>query len=404
VRPRLRSAYNATYSAARYERYSAALAAALGCEAGFRLAETPVFFARELVERCARAASEIVKHLATAALREPLMRAVPERFRVGDGAAVDLPQFAVVDFGIARDETGALVPRLVELQGFPSLLSFQVLQSDAWLAELATVAGVDPELSPFFGGLHRDAFLALARRTLFGDADPDETVLVDVAPATQKTFCDFAATRVLFGIPACDPRELYVRDRRLHRRDARGRERRVARLYNRIVGDDLVRPDLVLPFDLRDDLGVTWAPHPRWFWAWSKAALPYLDHPAAPRTRVLSTFDRLPDGLTDSYVLKPLFSFAGAGVNVRPTAADIAAIPERDRAGYCLQEKIAYDPALVTPEGDGVKIEIRVMLLRPDDEPEFVPATNLVRLSRGEMNGVDYNRDRTWVGSSVGLW
>jgi hypothetical protein len=29
------------------------------------------------------------------------------------------------------------------------------------------------------------------------------------------------------------------------------------------------------------------------------------------------------------------------------------------------------------------------------------PITNLARLSRGEMIGVKYNKDKTWVGGSV---
>jgi hypothetical protein len=401
VQPRLRTAYNATYSVARFARYAEALVTSLGCDVGFRLAETPVFFERELAARCATAASEIVAQLAAPERRDVLERSVPERFARDDGSA--LPQFAVVDFAIARAPDGTLEPQLVELQGFPSLLAFEVLQSDAWLAELANVPGIERDLVPWFGGLDRDAFLALLRAAIVGDADPAETVLIDREPAAQKTHCDFAATERLFGVPACDPRELYVRGRRVYRRDAEGRERRVARLYNRVVGDDLLSENGVLPFDLGADLEVTWAPHPRWFWAWSKAALPYLDHPAAPRTQLLSELAEIPRDLDERYVLKPLFSFAGSGVNVRPSRADVDAIAADERDRWCLQEKIDYAPALTAPDGD-VKIEIRVMLLRPDDAPELVPATNLCRLSRGEMIGVDYNRDRTWVGSSIGLW
>jgi len=402
LQPRLRSAYNETYTDARSQRYASALAASVGCEAGFRLAETPVFFERELADACATAAREIVGQLAQPERRAALASAVPERFAGDDGSL--LPQFAVVDFAIARAADGPFAPRLVELQGFPSLLAFEVMQSDAWLAEIDDLGGIGSGLVPWFGKLDRAAFLALARRAILGGESPAQTVLLDVEPAAQKTYCDFAATEKLFGVAACDPRELYARGKRLYRRDAAGREIPVARIYNRIVGDDFERLAPAFPFDLRDDLDVTWAPHPRWFWAWSKVSLAHLDHAAVPRTHVLSGIERLPDGLEERYVLKPLFSFAGSGVNVRPCVADVAAIPAAQRDGWCLQEKIDYAPALVTPEGDGVKLEIRVMLLRPDDEAELVPATNLCRLSRGEMIGVDYNRDKKWVGSSIALW
>jgi hypothetical protein len=229
-------------------------------------------------------------------------------------------------------------------------------------------------------------------------------VLFDLEPERQKTNCDFAATRALVGVDAVDPRTVTKRGRRLYRRDAGGREVPIERIYNRLVGEDLARVSAGLAFDLRDDLDVVWAPHPRWFWSWSKASLPFLDHPAVPRTRLLSDIDELPDDLERSHVLKPLFSFAGGGVDVHPTAAACAAVPAAAREAWCLQEKITYAGALMTPDGSPVKVELRVMFLRPDDCAELAAATNLARLSRGDMHGVDHNKDLTWVGSSIGLW
>ncbi len=51
-----------------------------------------------------------------------------------------------------------------------------------------------------------------------------------------------------------------------------------------------------------------------------------------------------------------------------------------------------------------MKAEVRMMYLRPDDGDKLILAENLVRLSRGKMLGVDFNKDFTWVGSSVGLY
>src|SRR5690606_27618491 len=113
-----------------------------------------------------------------------------------------------------------------------------------------------------------------------------------------------------------------------------------------------------------------------------------------PRARYLSELDAAPEDLS-GFVLKPLFSFAGSGVKVDVTAADIAAVPLAERDRWILQEKIAYEPALVMPDGNGVKAEVRMMFLRAPDEPEPTLALNLVRLSRGKMLGVDQNRDLT---------
>ena len=90
-------------------------------------------------------------------------------------------------------------------------------------------------------------------------------------------------------------------------------------------------------------------------------------------------------------------------MNIEPTRQDIEAIPDAERDGWCIQQKIEYEPAMRAVDGGGVKIEIRMMFLRPHDEAKPILAQNLVRLSRGKMLGVDFNKSFTWVGSSVGL-
>jgi hypothetical protein len=61
-----------------------------------------------------------------------------------------------------------------------------------------------------------------------------------------------------------------------------------------------------------------------------------------------------------------------------------------------------YAPAIETADGRRSKCEVRIMVVWRDGAP--VPVTTLVRLSQGKMMGVDYNKDRTWVGSSTCLW
>jgi hypothetical protein len=399
---RWRSAFNSAFTPALYRDYVADLERRTGIPVGFRLAETPVFIPAEFRARCESAAGEIVAQLGEPARLQQMEHAVPQRWRVPNRSA--LPTFATLDFAAARLADGSLVPRLVELQGFPSLIAFETLQADAWMAALAGIPSLDGSWTNRFGNRERDAFLALARATILGNHGPDDVVLLDLDPATQKTSCDFAATASLFGVAALDPRALTLRDRRLYRRDGSGRERRVRRIYDRLIVDELERSGATLPFDLRDEIDVEWTPHPDWFWIWSKYSLAFLDHPAVPRTTLLSELDAIPPDLERRFVLKPLFSFAGGGVNVRPTASDLRAIPAAARSQWCLQERIDYGCGFATPDGDDVKVEIRLMFLRPDDAAQFTLGLNLCRLARGELHGVDFNRDLAWTGSSVGLW
>jgi hypothetical protein len=402
VDSRFRAPFNAAYTRSLFERYREDLERRIGSAVGFRLAETPVFLPRDFRESAQRSAREIVAQLSDPARLEHMYAAVPERWKVP--RRTRLPTFAALDFAAVRADDGSLVPRLVELQGFPSLMAFETMQGEAWSAALAAVDGCEGPWTSRFGGRDRDAFLALARETILGTHDPANVVLMDLHPESQKTYCDFAATRAFFGVDAVGPHEMVKRGNRLYRRDGAGREVRIERIYNRMIVDELERSGESLPFDPREELDVEWTPHPDWFWIWSKHSLPFLDHPAVPRTRFLSEVRALPEDLADRYVLKPLFSFAGGGVNIAPTAADVAAIPEEARGAWCLQEKIAYGGVLAAPDGGDVKVEMRIMFLRPDEADEMSPALNLCRLARGEMLGVDYNRDLTCTGSSIGLW
>jgi hypothetical protein len=400
MHPEFRAAYNAAFSEERALRYEADLEKRTGGRCNFRLAETPVFLTSDLERLLVAAAREIVAQLSRPKLIAKMKKAIPARW---DAPRMDaLPSLTQVDLAVVRGPDGSLVPKLIELQGFPSLSAFEVFQSDAWSDAIQEVPGLPRGTwSPFFSGLSRAGFVDLFRRVVLGKRDPENVILMDLVPREQKTWVDFAATEELLGVEAVDPVTLEKDGRRLFRRK-NGRRVPVERIYNRVVFDELIRKDVALPFDFRDDLDVEWVPHPNWYWTWSKYSLPFLDHPAVPKATYLSELREIPGDLS-RYVLKPLFSFAGGGVNVDPTRADIERIPEKERGGWTLQEKITYEPCLLAVDGGGVKVEIRMMFFRPDEAKEPILALNLCRLSRGKMLGVDFNKDFTWVGSSVAL-
>ena len=392
---RFRAPFNEQFTPELYESYQRDLANLLHCTFEFRLAETPVFLPDDFKAKLIDSATAIIEQLSDPKRLAKMKRAIPDRWNAPGMDA--LPSFAQVDFAVVR-QNGEFVPKLIELQGFPSLTALQVSKRDVWNDALGRMRGLDLDWSCWFSGLDREAFLNLARRVIVGDHDTSEVVLMDIDPPRQKTSPDFNATKLLFGVDAVDPRELTKRGRQLFRGNTR-----IKRIYNRIVFDELAQTNIELPFDYRDDLDVQWAPHPNWYWVWSKYSLPFLDHPSVPKATFVSDVKNVPEKFGERYVLKPLFSFAGGGVNVDPTAEDLARIPADERDKWCIQEKIEYAPAIQAADGGGVKAEIRMMFLRPDDEAQPVLAQNLARLSRGKLLGVNFNREFTWVGSSVAL-
>ena len=404
--PRWRELFNRHFDESLYARMCALMDERLETPRfDFRLAETPVMLPPALRQACERVSLEILERIARPEVIAACDAAIPERYRA---PRMDrLPHFHSIDLAIVRGDGGDLEPRLIELQGFSSLYGMQLVQSEIWGEVLASIPGMPDSWTALFSGLDHDGYLDLLRRTVVADADPQEVILLDLDPASQKTRPDFHATARLLGVRAVCVTELVRQGRRLlaPAPDGGGRTRLVPvrRILHRVVFDELERRRVAMPFDYRDDLDVVWAAHPNWYWVWSKATLPLIDHPAVPRTRVLSEVDPLPDDLS-RHILKPLFSFAGQGVLVDVDEATVRSIPEEERSRWLLQEKVDYAPALLMPDGTGVKAEIRMMFLRPDDADAMVLAINLARLSRGKMHGVDHNKGLRWVGSSVAVW
>jgi hypothetical protein len=399
MEPTFRRDFNAAYGPDFYPRYLARFEQRVGCPIPFRVAETPLFFTRGLRDRLERSANEIVQQISNPALIARMKSAIPPALDVPGMDA--LPNCVQVDFAISRDANGELEGKVVELQAFPSLYALMVIQAEVMSEMLAEMPGLKRDWSIYFSGLNRASFTDHFRRAVLADEAPENVVLLDLDPPSQKTYPDFLATKELTGIDAVCPTTL-IRDGRRLLRKVDGRLVQVRRIYNRVVFDELEVKKVELPFKYTDDLDVTWCSHPNWYWTWSKYTLPSIDHPAVPRARTLAALDHIPDDLAN-YVLKPLFSFAGSGVNVDPTRADIDAIPAEQREGWLLQEKITYEPGLRMPTGEGVKGEVRMMFLRAPGDAALKLVLSLVRLSRGKMLGVDQNRNMIWTGGSVGL-
>src|SRR5262249_35288025 len=101
-------------------------------------------------------------------------------------------------------------------------------------------------------------------------------------------------------------------------------------------------------------------------------------------------------------LLKPLFSFAGKGIEFEPTRVRLESIPQNERGGFILQQRMHFEPTIESPFGL-TQAEIRILYMWPDDGV-LTPALSLVRLGRGKMMGVDQNKNQEWVGGSAGFY
>lgn len=392
--PELRKQFNANFTAAKHQQFLHALEAAVGVPIEFRPCETPVFLPGELLHEMQQAAQEIIAQLATPEYGAVSARAIPPAFNAPHEGAH--PHFIQVDFAVTRAADGRLAPQLIELQGCASLYGFQYILPHVY-QQIYGLEGLEYLLN----GLRDDDYLSLLRRLLLNGHAPEQVILMEIDPLRQKTLPDFVATEKLFGLPFVCISQLSKRGNKLYYR-RNGREVEIRRIYNRVIIDEFVRRGVQINFDFRDELEVEWVGHPNWYFRMSKFSLPFLHHHSVPRAWFLEQLTEYPADL-ENFVLKPLFSFAGAGVRVNVTRADLDAIPLAERGNYLLQEKVAYAPVIATPE-EPSKAEVRVMFVWPQEATTPLAVTTLTRLSKGAMMGVDFNKHKTWVGSSCSFF
>jgi hypothetical protein len=376
--PSLRRKFNDDFTETKYTRFLSLLEQQSGVKPPFQHSETPCFFDWALIDKMARYGSEMVETLlADEDYRKASDRAIPGEYNVPNENPV--PMFIQVDFGLDENRE----PKLVEIQGFPSLYAYQPVLAECY----REAYGLDLPCLP--GDLTLDRYHRLLRTAIVGDNDPENVVLMEIDPSHQKTLPDFLMTEKICGIKTVDISQIRKEGRRLFHDGTP-----IHRIYNRAIVDELQRKQVQLGFDFRDDLDVEWAGHPNWFFRLSKFSLPYMRHAAVPRTRFLDAVGRIEDPA--SVVLKPLFSFAGLGVIVGPTGEQIDAARGKD---YIVQDRVNFTPVIETPFGP-TKVEVRVMYIWLD---RLLPVNTIVRTGRGSQMGVDHNKNMRWVGASAAL-
>src|ERR1700733_4342963 len=395
-----RDRFNAGFTEEKYDELLYRLNHITRTSVEFRVAETPCFFPQSLLDELAEAGAALTRQL----LDDPNYieasnQTIPLQFRVPNENPQ--PNFMTVDFGLVRNPDGSLSPRLVEMQAFPSVFGYQ----DVLVGQYLEVYKLNRSLQTHLGGLNSETYWELLREVIVGDHDPENVVLAEIDQAKQKTRSGFLVYEESLVIPIVDIATLRKHGNRLFYQHG-CRALPIHRIYNRAIVDELERKHIQLSFDYRDDLDVEWAGHPNWYFRISKFSLPYLRHPSVPKAVFLDDWfaNRLVEGLPEErekLLLKPLYSFAGKGIQFAPTDAELNAIPVADRHLYLLQERVAFEPVIETPHGP-TQAEIRIMYLWPDGG-RLQPAIALVRLGRGLMMGVDHNRDQEWVGGSAAL-
>lgn len=389
--PKYRDQFNAEFTPEKYTALLEKLKEKGGIYPQFRVSESPIFLTADFKAKLNDACESIISQIKDMSPEE-LNKAIPADANVpGDTLQ---PHFFTIDFGICENDSGEVVPQLIELQSFPTLYAFQKeLQN--------SVVEIYPFIKPLQSSRGDDDYYAELKYLIVGDENPENVVLLEVYPDQQKTNIDFYLTEKKLGIKTVCLTKVKKEGRKLFYENA-GNLIQIKRIYNRVIFDEINKiPNLKVDFDFREDLDVKWITHPNWFFKISKYILPKLHHPYVPKSYFLNDFPAA-EHLED-FVLKPLFSFAGSGVNLNPTPEDLEKI--EDRENYILQRKVKYAPLFRDPNGDYSKAEIRLLYIWKENDARPKLMEHLVRMTKADMVNVDFNKKNAiWIGGSTAFF
>jgi hypothetical protein len=390
--PAIRQQYNDSFTELKYQQMIADIQKDFPGSIEFRLAETPVFIDAVSKDKFIQAGDAICS-----VITAPNFRAITQNALQNVATPPNeesLPDCLVMDFAICQDADGSIHPKLIELQGFPSLFALEMMHDKAFRASFSIPTG----FTPYLNGLDEHSYLQFFEKTLKG-TNNKKTVLLELFPDQQKTKLDFYLTQQCIHIPIVCVSEITTNGNQLfYERD--GIQYPIERIYNRVVWDELPKQPIEIQEKanlLLQDLAIEWVNHPNHYYRISKYLMPFLQNPFVPKTVFVSALDTIPSDL-ENYVLKPLFSFAGQGVIIDVEPHHISDITNPEN--WILQEKVDYSNGLVTPTGNA-KVELRLFYFLDKSTGKYIATCNLARISKGKMIGVSYNNTATWVGGSI---
>ena len=190
--PSIRQQYNQQFSKEKYHEFLDDLNQTYQHKITFRVAETPVFVGKEFEVLLQKASGEIIDFLVRDDFKKLTEAAIPKKLFVPN--ETDHTLFLALDFGVISID-GKAEPRLIEMQGFPSLFGWQDVLAEKYRKHFF----VPPNMQSHFG-LSSTDYRATLKKALLGGHRPEEVVLLEIDPLQQNTAIDFLATQDITGV------------------------------------------------------------------------------------------------------------------------------------------------------------------------------------------------------------
>ena len=232
--PEARQLYNSNFSEAKYQAFLNDIKSQHNHIPPFRICESPVFVNNDVKEKIIRACNDITEIIGAPDFKQKTQNIIMPEFDTPNEGDHNL--FLQYDFGICQLPDGSLVPKLIELQGFPTLYFYQDLVANMYRKHF----DISNNYSHLFGGLTSESYIELMREIIVGDEDPKNVILLEIEPQFQATQIDYWCTSKELGIKTLCITKLKKSGKNLYYLDDQGKKVEVRRIYNRVIFDELI--------------------------------------------------------------------------------------------------------------------------------------------------------------------
>lgn len=270
-----------------------------------------------------------------------IKKRTPENMLIGNQG--QKPHFLSLDFALTMDRDCPI--KLIELQGFPSVLAISM-----FLSEQTAAIGYCPSQNEVNRSYLRD--------TLIGNENLVNVVMLDINPKDQGTYADFILTEKYFGIKYVCLDEIFFKDGSYYY-NHNNEDILIKRIYNRIIESDLNPEQSIFFREIILDNNIFISGHPDWFSLISKSSLPLLSGDSILKCKPFNGKKEI----SKNSVIKPIHNFGGKGVIINSDKNNVNLYLLKD---HIEQEKAEYFPVKINNKTH-LFYELRVNLVWPDN-------------------------------------
>ena len=216
-----RQLFNSQFTDKKYQEFKDDIASDFDYAPTFRIGETPFFISNELKAQMLEGCADVIKLIQQKDFKKLTENSLELNQKVPNED--EHTTFLAIDFGIC-EENGVVVPKLIEVQGFPSLYNYQFNLYEKFKNHYPFLK----DFTPFINDVTPQEYLEILEEIICNNHPKENVILLEIEPEKQNTKIDFYYCRRDIGIPIVCVTEILKKGKKLFYKNEKGKGKNLA--------------------------------------------------------------------------------------------------------------------------------------------------------------------------------